>query len=192
MFKAWRALFDRACLSPPRTTAPISGWVFSVGGPGHDRDVARPLRHGHRHQYADPPHARPRTSCRTSRPRPRPHHRRRDRATRRPPPRPSTDLLSRLRRGSWRWSSCTRVARKAGFSWVGPRSVPHPRAAGCHLLPFALPERATARAVRRLTGRRLTLSVGFRRLVVGTPVRRPLALRVPRLSEPRGCGRSRR
>ena len=35
---------------------------------------------------------------------------------RRPPPRPSTDLLSRLRRASWRWSSCTRVARKASKS----------------------------------------------------------------------------
>jgi hypothetical protein len=36
------------------------------------------------------------------------------------------------------------------------------------------PTGPTARAVRRLTGRRLTLSVGFRRLVVGTPGMRRL------------------
>ena len=65
---------------------------------------------------------------------------------RRPPPRPSTDLLLRLRRASWRWSSCTRCAERATRRPAltsrpahEPRAPCWPRVAGRDLLPGRRP-----------------------------------------------------
>ena len=64
-----------------------------LGGPGPDRARRTPAPARIPAPTCRPTACPPRTSCDSSRPQPRRGHRRRDRALRRPLPRPSTDLL---------------------------------------------------------------------------------------------------